>query len=99
MLNRALAETREPRRRFALTSDPIDGTHLYSVLARKLGYRGSPETSRGAAWMALEQAVRCWALQGIHVVLAVDESQSLITSGPRTTCAGWARSVPRPVAG
>ncbi len=81
VLSRALAETREPRRRFALTSEPIDGAHLYSGLAQKLGFHGSPATSRGAAWMALEQAVRCCALQGIHVVLAVDESRSLITSG------------------
>jgi type II secretory pathway predicted ATPase ExeA len=81
VLGRALAEARDPCRRFAMTCNPMDGAHLYSRLAEKLGGRGSPAASRGAAWLALEQAVRGCALQGFQVVLAIDDCTSLIAAG------------------
>ena len=40
VLGRALAEARDPCRRFAMTSNPMEGGHLYSRLAEKLGSRG-----------------------------------------------------------
>ena len=81
VIGRALTEARDPRRRFALTSNPIDGGHLYFRLAEKLGVRGLTSTNRGAAWLALEQAVRTCALQGFQVVLAVDDCAPLIAAG------------------
>ncbi|MGZ3396942.1 MAG: AAA family ATPase, partial [Isosphaeraceae bacterium] len=81
VLGRALAEARDPCRRFALTSNPMEGGHLYSRLAEKLGSRGLGSANRGAAWIALEQAVRGCAVQGFQVVLAVDDCASLIAVG------------------
>jgi MSHA biogenesis protein MshM len=81
VLGRALAEARDPCRRFAMVSNPMEGGHLYSRLAEKLGSCGLGAASRGAAWLALEQAVRGCALQGFQVVLAVDDCASLIAAG------------------
>jgi type II secretory pathway predicted ATPase ExeA len=81
VLRRALAEARDPCRRFAMTSNPLEGGHLYSRLAEKLGSRGLGAANRGTAWLALEQAVRGCALQGFQVVLAVDDCTSLIAAG------------------
>ncbi len=81
VLNRTLTEARDPCRRFAMTSNPLEGGHLYSRLAEKLGSRGPVAANRGAAWLALEQAVRGCALQGLQVVLAVDGCASLIIGG------------------
>src|SRR5271157_6094613 len=81
VLGRALAEARDPCRRFAMTSNPMEGGHLYSRLAEKLGSRGLGSANRGAAWIALEQAVRGCAVQGFQVVLAVDDCASLIAAG------------------
>jgi len=81
VLNRALTEARDTCRRFAIVSNPMEGAHLYSRLAEKLGSRGLVSASRGAAWLALEQAVRGCALQGFQVVLAVDDCTSLIANG------------------
>jgi MSHA biogenesis protein MshM len=81
VLGRALAEARDRCRRFAMVSNPMDAGHLYSRLAEKLGSRGLASATRGAAWLALEQAVHGCALQGFHVVLAVDDCTSLIAAG------------------
>ncbi len=81
VLSRALTEARDSGRRFAMTSNPLEGGHLYSRLAEKLGSRGPVAANRGAAWLALEQAVRGCALQGFQVVLAVDGCASLIIGG------------------
>ncbi len=81
VLHRTLAEARDPRRRFALTTSPIDGAHLYARLAEKLGARGLATASRASAWRCFEQAIRGWALQGYQVVLGVDDCRSLIETG------------------
>jgi type II secretory pathway predicted ATPase ExeA len=81
VLGRALDEARDPCRRFALTSNPMDGGHLYFRLAERLGSRGSGSANRGAACTALEQTVRGCALQGFQVVLAVDDCAPLIAAG------------------
>jgi MSHA biogenesis protein MshM len=81
VLRRALAEARDPCRRFALASNPMDGGHLYFRLVEKLGSRGLSSANRGAGWLALEQAVRGCAVQGFQVVLAVDDCAPLIAAG------------------
>ena len=43
VLGRALAEARDPCRRFALAISPSEAGHLYFRLAEKLGTRGSAE--------------------------------------------------------
>jgi type II secretory pathway predicted ATPase ExeA len=81
VLSQALGEARNPSRRFALASNPMDGGLLFAGLAGKLGFRAVNWSSRGAAWRALEQAVRLCASQGFQVVLAVDGCDTLISSG------------------
>ncbi len=81
VLNRTLTEARDPCRRFAMTSNPLEGGHLYSRLAEKLGSRGLGAANRGTVWLALEQAVRGCTLQGFQVVLAVDDCTPLIAAG------------------
>jgi type II secretory pathway predicted ATPase ExeA len=81
VLGRALTEARDPCRRFAMVSNPMEGTLLYSGLAEKLGSRGLGSATRGSAWLALEHAIRGCALQGFHVVLAVDDCTSLLAAG------------------
>ncbi len=81
VLRRALAEARDPGRRLALATSPIDGAQLYSRLAVKLGARGYNPANKGAAWLALDREIRTCALQGFHVVLAVDECQTMMEDG------------------
>ncbi len=66
---------------FGHGEQPHGGAHLYSRLAETLGSRGLGSANRGAAWLALERAVRGCALQGFQVVLAVDGCASLIAAG------------------
>jgi hypothetical protein len=72
VLRQALAATSTPMRRFATVSCPSDGTLLFGLLAEGLGERIGREPSRLGAWRALERAIRLAALQGFHVVLAID---------------------------
>jgi MSHA biogenesis protein MshM len=80
VLGRALAEARDPCRRFALAISPSDAGRLYFRLAEKLGTRGSAEGGPGAGWLALERAARGCALHGFQVVLAVDDCGPLIAA-------------------
>jgi type II secretory pathway predicted ATPase ExeA len=81
VLSHALGQARNPSRRFALVSNPMDGGLMFAGLAEKLGSRAVNWSSRGTAWRALEQAARLCALQGFQVVLAVDGCDPLIASG------------------
>jgi type II secretory pathway predicted ATPase ExeA len=75
VLRKAFAEVQSPRRRMARTSCTREGTLLIAVLAERLGERLGREASRLASWRALERAMRLATLQGIHVVLGIDDCQ------------------------
>jgi type II secretory pathway predicted ATPase ExeA len=77
VLDRVLAEARGPSRRVARAVAPADGIALLAELAVGLGARVAPGSSRAAAWKALADAARLCRLQGLAVVLAVDEAGSL----------------------
>ncbi len=77
VLGRAIEATRSPTRRFARAIGPADGPSLFATLAVGLGARVAPDASRGVAWRALVDAARLCRWQGIHVVVAVDDSQAL----------------------
>ena len=83
-----------PSRRFALVSGPADAASLFGGLADGLRLRAAVgRSSPAACWRALEQAIRICACQGTHVVLAVDDCQTLIAAGGdrRPPAAGPAR--------
>ena len=79
VLQRALAEVRHPARRFAISSGPLDGELLSARFAHSLGSRAPGTAVPGAAWRALEQAVRLCALQGFQVVLVIDRGSAPVT--------------------
>jgi type II secretory pathway predicted ATPase ExeA len=83
VLHRALAEMRRPSRRFVRVSGPIDAASLYARIAEGLGTRAPLGTDRGTAWRLLERAARICAVQGQHLVLAVDEADALFLGGER----------------
>ena len=64
---------RSPRRRFARVSCTREGTLLLAILAERLGERVGREPTRLASWRALERAIRLASLQGMHVVLGIDD--------------------------
>ena len=76
VLRRAFDETRDPRRRFVQLSCPPDGTLLAAMLAEHLAQRVGLEPSRLAAWRALERAIRLASIQGIHLVIGIDDCES-----------------------
>lgn len=76
VLRRAFAEMQSPRRRFAVVSCPRDGTLLFARLADRLAERVGREPSRLGSWRALERAIRVASIQGIQVVLGIDDCQS-----------------------
>jgi type II secretory pathway predicted ATPase ExeA len=73
ILRKAFAEMQSPRRRFALVSCTREGTLLFALLAERLAERVGREPSRLASWRALERAIRLASIQGIHVVLGIDD--------------------------
>jgi hypothetical protein len=81
VIDRALAEARDPFRRFARVNNPIDGANVYTRLAEKLGARGIAPGGPASGWHELERGVRVCALQGFQLVLAVDDCASLVASG------------------
>ncbi len=83
VLARAIEATRGPTRRFARATSPGDGAGLFASLAAGLGRRVDPDAGRSAAWRALVDSTRLCRWQGVHVVLAVDECQSLAEAGDR----------------
>jgi general secretion pathway protein A len=81
VLARALDEARDPRRKIVVRKAPVDGPSLWSGLAHGLGRRARRCASRGEAWKDLCDAVRVCRLQGLSMVLAIDDDQTLRASG------------------
>jgi MSHA biogenesis protein MshM len=78
VLRQAIVESRTPSRRFALVSGPADGVSLFGGLVDGLRLRAAVGASSPAAcWRSLEKGIRICALQGIQVVLAVDDCHTL----------------------
>jgi type II secretory pathway predicted ATPase ExeA len=76
VLGRAFDEARNPGRRFARLTCAPDVTLLVAMLAERLGERVAREPSRLAAWRALERAVRLASIQGIHLVIGIDNCET-----------------------
>jgi general secretion pathway protein A len=76
VLRRAFDDTRGPRRRLALLTCPREGTFLVAMLAERLAERVGLEPTRLAAWRALERAIRLASIQGIHVVIGIDNCEA-----------------------
>jgi general secretion pathway protein A len=72
VLRRVIAEARNPRRRFAVVQAPSDGEQLLGRLADGLGLPFAIGTDGRSAWRSLARAVRVAALEGSHVVFAID---------------------------
>jgi general secretion pathway protein A len=83
VLRKVLAETRNPRRVFASIACPSDGTVLFTRLAEQLGNRLGRESDRLKSWMALDRSIRAASLQGIHVVLVIDNCHDVTTGAAR----------------
>jgi hypothetical protein len=73
VLRKALVETQSTRRRFARVPCPWQGGHLFTLLAERLGERVGREPGGTGSWRALERVIRISALEGVHVVIAVDD--------------------------
>jgi type II secretory pathway predicted ATPase ExeA len=80
VLAQALARLRQPRRRVVGARGPVDGASLFAELARQLG-RACEGASRADAWRAVITAVRLHGLQGLELVIAVDDDQILEGAG------------------
>jgi type II secretory pathway predicted ATPase ExeA len=98
VLSRALARARDPSRRIARISGPVDGTALLTGLAEGLGVRLPAGAGRALVWKRLADAVRLGRPQGLHVVLAVDDCQHLSTPADRLDLERLAHLDPHPTA-
>jgi type II secretory pathway predicted ATPase ExeA len=74
VLRRALAESRSPRRRVILIEASSDGGQILGRLAARLGQQVRREVSLPSKWETLERAFRIAALEGLHIILALDNS-------------------------
>ncbi len=74
VLDRVLSELRSPRRRLARSSAANDGPTLLVELAAALGVRVRADAPWPVAWKALADAARLCRLQGLTVVLALDNA-------------------------
>jgi hypothetical protein len=83
VLRRALGETRSPRRRFARVNCPPDESLLFALLAERLGERVARDLGRLGSWRILERAIRASSLEGIQVILAVDNCDARCTAETR----------------
>jgi len=83
VLRQALSEAKSPRRRFAAVSCPSEGTLLFTLLAERLGQRVGREPNRLGAWRALERAVHLASLQGMQIVLAIDDCDARVDQTTR----------------
>ncbi len=70
---KARSESLSPGRRFVSVSFPRDGAVLFAQRAERLDQRVGREPTRVAAWRALERGIRLAALQGIQVVITIDD--------------------------
>jgi type II secretory pathway predicted ATPase ExeA len=80
LLLRALAEARMPNRRLALARGPVDPGNLCELLAERLGARRLSGAEPASAFRALVRAVQVCRLQNLQVVLAVDDTHSLLAA-------------------
>jgi type II secretory pathway predicted ATPase ExeA len=83
VLKKALADTKNPRRRFASITCPPEGTLLFTMLAERLGNHLGRESDRLKSWRALDRSIRAASLQGTQVVLVIDDCQQLTTHTAR----------------
>jgi hypothetical protein len=78
VLKHALLELRSTTRHIAMVTYPLDGPALFGGLASRLGHAPAfINADRAASWLCLQREVRVSALQGLHVILAVDGCQVL----------------------
>ena len=77
VLDHVLGRCRDPSRRIARVSAPVDGAGLLAGLAEGLGVRLPAAVGRSAAWKGLADAVRVCRFAGQSVVLAVDDAHVL----------------------
>ncbi len=73
VLRRALAETRSPGRRVAMFQATSDGSSTLGMLAQRLGQSVGRGAGVPATWQALGRAFRIAALQGLQIVVALDD--------------------------
>ena len=83
MLHHALAMARNPVRRFALVRSPVDEDDLAIRLAERLGMRIPRGASKSVAWRTLERGICQCSVQGLSVILAVDDCGVLDTGEGR----------------
>jgi type II secretory pathway predicted ATPase ExeA len=76
VLRRVLVETRNVRRRAVLVSCRREADLLLAALADRLGERVGREPTRLACWRAIERAFRLASIQGIHLVIGIDDCES-----------------------
>jgi MSHA biogenesis protein MshM len=76
VLRRVLAMARNPRRRCVLVSSPSEGALLPGVLAERLAERVGRDPSPLACWRAIERAIRMASIQGIQVVIGIDDCET-----------------------
>jgi type II secretory pathway predicted ATPase ExeA len=72
VVRKALAETRDPRRRTILVHTPSDGQELLSLLADGLGAGFDRGARCHGAWRGLARSMRSASLEGTQVVFVVD---------------------------
>ncbi len=73
VLRQAFRQVRSPRRRLVSVNCPNHGALLLAVLAERLGKRLGSVPSRLTAWRALDRALRVSSLEGLQVVLAIED--------------------------
>jgi type II secretory pathway predicted ATPase ExeA len=72
VLRRALAEIRSPGRRVVLIETASDELRILGRLAAHLGQSVGRQADIPSRWQALERGVRIAVLQGLHVIVALD---------------------------
>jgi type II secretory pathway predicted ATPase ExeA len=76
VLRRVLTQIRSPHRRSVLMSCPRERDLLPVLLAERLAAHARREPGRPAAWRAVERAIRVAAIQGIRVVIGIDDCEA-----------------------
>ena len=98
VLGEALRRGRGPARRIARSTSPTDGAALLADLAAGLGISPGRGARRTDAWRALADAARLCRLQGLAVVLAVDDLRGLVAPADRLDLDRLAHVDPHPEA-
>ena len=77
VLRRVLDEARQPAAAIRARELPARGRLCcLAVLAERLAERVGREPSRLACWRAIERAIRLASIQGIHVVIGIDDCET-----------------------